>query len=217
MKLLTHGEMTFKSGQISLMGQNINILPTNYFVGLTHHFLKEAKTDKHALDNLYLVGWFSSYDYMSRFEKAYGVKSFVDRYRLGMDVVDMSGFGDYKTIKWADGSLSYFYILNNPLPKFFYPSKKPVDHVLRGINAGGGIVVHHNLVQCVEEKCAAVTGGNRCVFITATEDKFDELKKTKLLHEQIDLDYLVPKQKILIKNLNNYRKGKFNPWKTLFS
>jgi len=217
MSLLRHGEMKFQSGQIGLLGENVNMLPTSYFVGLTRYFMKRQETDKNAISDLYLITWFIAYDYMGVFEKAYNVESFVDRYRLGMDVVDLAGFGDYKTIRWKDGSLSYIYALGNPIPRFFYPSKKPVDHILRGITAGGGMVVHHNLLHCVEEECAAVTGGNRCVLINATEKEFGEMNKTDLLYDQIDLDYIAPKQKELIKNIKKYKKGKFDPWTYLFS
>ena len=92
-----------------------------------------------------------------------------------------------------------------------------MDHVLRGITAGGGLIVHHNLVQCVEEECAAVTGNNKCVLINATEKKFDEMGKLELLTKQVDLDFVVPRQKECIKNLDKYKCGEFDPWESLFS
>ena len=129
----------------------------------------------------------------------------------------MAGFGDYKTIRWEKGKLSYVYSLDNPLPKYFYPSKQPIDHILKGITAGGGLIVHHKLLNCVEEECAAVTGTNKCVFINATEEMYEEMGKTDLLHQQLDLDFLVPRQKECIANLDKYKKGEFDPWDVLFS
>ena len=44
---------------------------------------------------------------MGVFEEVYKLKSFKDRYILGMDVVSMSGFGDYKTLRSEKGKLSW--------------------------------------------------------------------------------------------------------------
>ncbi|MCK4884351.1 MAG: hypothetical protein KAS30_05745 [Candidatus Diapherotrites archaeon] len=206
--------MSFTPGQISLLGQYVNILPTNYFVALTKDYMRRQKTDPNAISTLYLIGWFVGFEYMERFETTYNVKAFVERYRLGMDVVSMSGFGDYKTIEWKEGKLSYVYTLNNPFPKFFFPSKEPVDHMLRGITAGGGYVVHHNLVNCAEEMCAAVTGLDKCILVNATEKEFGNLGKTKLLEDQVDLDYIVPRQKEVLKKFKN-KKKEFDAWEIL--
>ncbi|MCD6229320.1 MAG: hypothetical protein J7K00_00775 [Candidatus Diapherotrites archaeon] len=206
--------MKFSSGQISLLGQYVNIMPTSYFVGLTKYHLKNQKKDPNSISKLYLMGWVTASDYMKRFEEVYDVKGFVERYRLGMDVVSMAGFGDYKTIEWKDGSLSYVYTINNPLPKFFYPSKEPVDHILRGVTAGGGYIVHHNLVQCVEETCAAVTGLDKCVLINATEKEFGNLNKEDLLASQVDLDFIVPRQKEVLRGLKKKKEG-FDIWEIL--
>ena len=216
-KLLASRQLKFEEGQITLLKQPIEMLPASFFVGLTKYFLQKQKTDKNSLSEIYLIGWFVAYVYTSVFEEKYKTKSFVDRYRLGMDIVGMAGFGDYKSIKFEEGKLSYVYSLNNPIPKYFYPAKEPVDHILRGVTAGGGMSVHHNLVQCVEEECAAVTGGDRCVLINATEDKFSDMGKEDLLKKQVDLDFIVPRQKECLKNFDKYKKGKFDPWKCLFS
>ncbi len=216
MKLLSSRQINFEEGKITLLKQPIEMMPANYFVGLTRYFMEKQKTDKNAISELYLIGWFIAYVYMGVFEEVYKLKAFTDRYRLGMDVVSMSGFGDYKTIKWEKGKLSYVYSLDNPIPKYFYPSKVPVDHILRGITAGGGLIVHHALVHCAEEECAAVTGGKKCILINATEEKFEEMGKTDLMNEQLDLDFIVPRQKECIKNIGKYKKGEFDPWTVLF-
>ena len=217
MKLITTGQMKFKTGEISLLGQNINIMPTEYFIGLTRYFFQRAKNEKHALEELYLIGWFTAYEYMSDFEKAYKVKSFIDRYRLGMDVVEMAGYGDYKTIKMEEGKLSYVYTIDNPIAKLMQPSSKPVDLILSGITAGGGMIVHHNLVHCVEEECAAVTGKNKCTLISATLEKMEEMGKMDLLKDQLDLDFIIPRQKEIIKHFESYKKDKKDPWKVILT
>lgn len=217
MKLISSRQISFEEGRITLLKQPVEMIPANYFVGLTRYFMQKQKTDKNAISELYLIGWFVAYVYMGVFEEVYNLKSFTDRYRLGMDVVTMAGFGDYKTIKWEKGKLSYVYSLDNPIPKYFYPSKEPVDHILRGITAGGGLIVHHNLVHCTEEECAAVTGNNKCILINATEEKYDEMRRVDLLYRQIDLDFIVPRQRECIRNIDRYKRGEFDPWECLFS
>ena len=109
MKLISSRQITFEEGKITLLKQSIEMIPANYFVGLTRYFMEKQKTDKNALSELYLIGWFVSYVYMNVFEEVYNLKTFVDRYRLGMDVISMSGFGDYKTIDWEKGKLFIHY------------------------------------------------------------------------------------------------------------
>ena len=217
MKLISTRQMKFGVGEISLFGQYINIMPSAYFVGLTKYFFQRSKTEPHALEELYLIGWYTAYEYMSAFEEAYKVKSFIDRYRLGMDVVEMAGFGDYKTIKMEEGALSYVYTIGNPIAKMFKPASRPVDLVLCGITAGGGMIVHRNLVHCVEEECAAVTGKDKCILLSASLKKMDELGKMDLLKDQLDLDFLIPRQKEIIKNFDKYKKGEKEPWEVLLT
>ena len=52
MKLISSRQITFEEGKITLLKQPVEMMPCNYFVGLTKYFLEKQKTDKNAISEL---------------------------------------------------------------------------------------------------------------------------------------------------------------------
>jgi len=196
-KWLISGQLKIKLGNISLLEQRVAMLPVSLFVEMTKDVLNSPK-DRHLMDDLYIWGWKISYLYIKRFVEEYGLKTFEERYRWGMDIASVAGLGDYETIDYHDKQFSYFYVIDNPIAEAFYPSKTPVDILLRGINAGGGAACHLTLVNCVEIDCQAING-EKCKFLTGTEKAFKKFGVEELVNEQIDIDYVTPIQKEFLK------------------
>ncbi len=214
-KLLATGHISLKEGEIKIVGQRVAAVPIEFYLGLTRNTISLQEKDPDAVSRLYLNGWISGYVYMVNFEKDYKVKSEQDRYRLGMDIASFAGLGDYETTEWVPGKYSKFRILDNPIGPSLYPSKKPVDHLIRGLQGGGGSIVHHKIVQCVETSCAAVVGGSTCEMINAPMDVLEEMDLSDKTTEQINIDYVLPRQKEFVKNFGKFLRGKYNPWDKL--
>ncbi len=195
---LLSGQLKIKFGDISLLRQRAVMLPATFFVEMYKAALNSKDTKLR--DEIYLWAWKTSYLYIKRFVENYDLKRFEERYRWGMDIASTAGLGDYKTIDYHEDEFSHFYVWNNPLAKELYPSKKPVDIMLNGINAGGGTACHMDLVQCVELDCEAING-KRCEFLTATEKVHKEKGVINLYKEQFDLDYVKPEQKKFLKEV----------------
>lgn len=172
------------------------MLPVSFLVEMQRDI--EKSKDSTLRDDLYLWAWKISYLYIKKFVEEYGLETFEERYKWGMDIASVAGLGDYKTIDYHDREYSYFYVINNPIAKAFYPSKKPVDVFLRGINAGGGTACHMQIVNCVEMDCQAING-EKCVFLTGSKKGFKKFNVESLCSEQINLDYVTPVQKRFIK------------------
>ena len=117
-KWLIERQLIIRPGEISLLNQRVSMIPTSFFVEL-HKYMFESK-DKHFRDNLYLWAWISSYLYIKKFDEEYGLKTFEERYRWGMDVAATAGFGDYKTIDYKPKAYSHFYVFNNPIAPVSY-------------------------------------------------------------------------------------------------
>ena len=171
------------------------MLPSTFFVEMHKQALK--KGNERIRDEIYLWGWKTAYLYIKRFVETYGLKSFEERYRWGMDIASTAGLGDYKTIDYHNKEFSHFYVWNNPIAKELYPQKVPVDVMLNGINAGGGTACHMQLVQCLELDCEAINN-QRCEFLTATEKTHKKKGVYDLYEKQVNLDYVVPQQKELL-------------------
>ncbi len=197
-KWLISGQLKISEGDISLLGQRVAMLPTSFFVEMEKTVQKSNSPTLR--DDVYLWAWKIAYLYIKKFVEEYGLKTFEERYKWGMDIASLAGFGDYKTIDYHDKEYSYFYIINNPIAEAFYPSKKAVDTFLRGINAGGGTACHMQIVNCLETDCQAING-QKCVFITGTERAHEKFGVSDLYAEQLDLDYVLPQQKEFLRKV----------------
>lgn len=195
---LLSGQLKINFGEISLLKQRAIMLPSTFFVEMHREVLNPKKNQLKS--DLYLWAWKTAYLYIKRFVENYGLKNFEERYRWGMDIASIAGLGDYKTIDYHEDEFSHFYVWNNPIAKELYPSKKPVDIMLSGINAGGGTACHMQLVQCLELDCEAINE-QRCEFLTATKKVFKENGIYKQYKKQINLDYVFPKQKKFLKEV----------------
>lgn len=195
-KLLLSRKLKFTEGKILLLDQPMAFVPVDYFIEETRRVLESNDWDERM--RLYLDAWKSGVFFMRDFSKGYDVKKFEDRYNLAMEIISMAGFGDYKTLAFKGGVFAHFNIINNPIAESFYPSKKFVDFMTQGFNAGGGTIVHETIINTIETACKAVNGKN-CTHINANVEYLQSYKDQKLVKSQLDLDWLLPKQKEFIK------------------
>ena len=195
--LLLHRRLKFEKGKIILLDQPMVIIPLEYFIGETVRVLKSNDFDE--MMKLYFDAWKSGVVFMKKFVQGFKVTNFSDRYNLAMEIISMSGFGDYKTLKFDTNNFAYFEILNNPIAEDLYPSKIPVDFILRGFNAGGGCPVHERIINTIETECKAING-KRCVHINASTDLLSEYEDKELIKSQLNLRWLLPRQIEFIKS-----------------
>jgi hypothetical protein len=163
------------------------------------------KTNSKAINNLYFYGWVYGYKVTRAIMKAHGIRKFEERYKITMDFASLTGFGDYKTVEFERAKFSRFKILKNPFALEFYPSKVFVDHYLRGMNAGGGTLVHEKLIECIEFECAAVNG-QYCLHRNISREYLDKIDQ-ELIKSQLDIKYLEKREKELIEECGDKVEG----------
>lgn len=191
-KLLISGKLKFKEGEIILFDEPIAFVPMVSIMQMTRDAIEKGKR---AINDLYFYGWVYGYVVTLAMVKKFKLKKFEERYKVAMDIASLCGFGDYKTLSFRPGH-SHFKVLENPFALEFYPSKQMIDHYLRGMNAGGGTLVHEEIINCIEFECTAING-SYCLMDNVNKkemDKFDQ----KLVNSQIDYEYLLERQKKLI-------------------
>lgn len=74
-------------------------------------------------------------------------------------------------------------VSDSPLPKIIKKSKKPIDHLLRGVFAGLFSEVFKEDVDCIETECSAL-GNKTCKFSVGKKSKFD-FKGLQQFREQV--------------------------------
>lgn len=192
-KLLISGKLKFTEGQINLLGRPVCVVPISFY----REICKKANEDPEFMRNIYLDAWEAGLKFCHTVNQHYKIKTFEDRYKLAMDVISMAGFGDYATQTFEKGKYTNYTVLRNPLAKMLHPSEKPVDHMLRGFNAGGGTAVHLKITNSIEPECLAVNG-KHCKFLNGTKE-FLEQTDSDLMAEQLgDLDDLIRKENSII-------------------
>ena len=199
-KLIASGKMKFTEGKISLLGEPMAIVSMNAIKEMTDYAEKKGSD---VISEFYFQGWIYGYTFTYNMAKAYNLKKFAERYKLAMDVAALCGFGDYKTLNFKKAHSSKFRVLGNPFALMYHPSDRRVCHFLRGMNGGGGTVVHERMVDCIELECAA-QNGKYCLQTNVTEQAMKDNKiDPKLIKEQLDLKKLRPKQLALIKSMGH--------------
>lgn len=192
-KLLITGKIKFELGQITAFNDPFALIDL--------YSLKEMTNDAmdgglKSITDLYFYGWVYGYNITKNMIKLLKLKKFEERYKISMDIIGLLGFGDYKTTKFAKGIEANFKVLRNPFALLYHPNHNLVCHYSRGMEAGGGTLVHETLMDNIEFECAAVNG-NYCTHANFNQEKLDLIDKS-LINSQIDRVYMKKRQKRLI-------------------
>jgi hypothetical protein len=193
-KLLLSGKMKFNIGRINMFGDAMVIISANSLKKMSDDAMQNGKK---GIMDLYLQGWAYGFKITLDLSKSLKLKTFEDKYRISMDIISLIGFGDYKTVSYRKGN-AYWKVLNNPFAMQYYKTDKMVDHYLRGVNAGGGTIVQDNLMYCIEKECTA-QNGKYCLQANLETKLLGSVDK-KIVDEQLDINYLIPKQREIIES-----------------
>src|SRR3989338_2224852 len=194
-KLLLRGNLAFKPCEIVAFDDHFLLLNVRSLKYLTD---SAEKNGIRGITDLYLAGWYYGIYTTKGIIKAYNLKKFEERYKVVMDLIGVLGMGDYKTLVFQRGVNSKFNVIETSFSKLYYPSKdeKFVCHYIRGIEAGGGTLVHEALMNNIEHECAAINGAH-CVHENLNRERILNIDKS-ILAKQIDLDYAIEKERDIL-------------------
>jgi len=193
-KMLISGNFSLKQGEIDLLGMPMAILSMRTIKQMSDDAIKRGPE---GINDLYFEGWVFGHTFTKRLGEAFKLKKFEERYKVVMDIAAMIGFGDFKTIEFYPG-FAHYNVFKNPFALQYPKEYGPVDHLLRGMNAGGSTAVHERVMNCLELQCCSETR-DHCEFVSASLELLKNKYDPAFVKKQLDLDYLVPKQKALLK------------------
>lgn len=176
-KLLMNKQVKFSEGRLELMGIRDCFTPTITYIEILKTLINSG--------NQYLLygsckkagyNWFKS---MSKIFK--GMRQ-TEAIKWGIDLVSLSGWGipNLDSIDLEKG-VSVFSIKNSTVGKYYGKTTFPVDHLFRGLVAGGVSYILNKDLDCVETHCIA-KGDGICRFVVAPIESF-KLKKEILLSD----------------------------------
>jgi len=197
-KLLISGNLKFEPGRITVF--------TNSFSLIDMFALKKMTDDAEAegikgISDLYFYGWAFGYHTTRKIIELLKLRKFEERYKITMDVIGLLGFGDYKTTSFKHAEHANFKVLGNPFAHQYYPGKKFVCHYIRGMEAGGGSLVHESHFDNIEFDCEAVNG-SFCHHQNLSQENMDKVDK-KLIKSQIDRPYVKKRQIEVIEEIGD--------------
>jgi len=197
--LLISGKMQFAPGRIDLLGDRLTMLSMNAVKQMTEDAEKRGID---GIQDMYFEGWVFGYEFTYKLIENLNLKRFEETYKVVMDVTGLIGFGDYKTLEFKRG-FAKFQVLKNPLAEICKPADHPIDHLLRGMNAGGGTVVHGEIINDVELECLAQNRPH-CIFINANEKYMHENGGDPFVASQLgDTDKLKQRQIEFIRKIGH--------------
>jgi hypothetical protein len=189
-KLLMSGKLKFNEGRITAFNQPFSLVPMVSIKAMTDDAVDGGIR---SISQLYFYGWIYGYEVTKELEAMFNLKKFEERYQISMQVASMVGFGDFKTSSFERGKLADFRVLKNPFALQYYKSNNLVCHYLRGMEAGGGTIVHETIMNNIEFECTC-NNGEFCHHKNLSMEKLNEVDK-KLVDSQLDLNYLLDLEK----------------------
>ena len=200
-KLFLSKRLKLEQGKVTIFDEPFAFVPMVSLAQMTKDAIERGRQ---AINDLYFYGWVYGYEVTRHVLQSFGLhtglQSFNDRYTVVMNIVEMVGFGDYKTYSFKVGD-ARFKNFDNPFALRFYPSQIMVDHYLGGMNAGGGTLVHEVLINCIELDCAAING-KYCEFVNGSNETLKTFDP-KLVNSQLDLEYLLTREKKFIEEMGD--------------
>jgi len=168
-KLLFARQFQMEKGNINLMGLDVMIIPAPVMVDIIKTLEKTIGYEK--TKKLIYEGVKSGTSfYAKKISEKYDIKG-VKLIQWLVDTMMLTGWGEAKLISIdVEKKTAILHLYNSTLAKHYGKSKKPIDHVMAGAQAGGASIVFGKNAIVKETKCSSM-GHDFCEFIYSTKNK----------------------------------------------
>ncbi|MEM0480658.1 MAG: hypothetical protein QXQ14_00495 [Candidatus Aenigmatarchaeota archaeon] len=210
LNLFISGRVKVENGKYRIFDEFWVFLNSKFLADLTMLAFKHS-----TVPAIYLISWINGFIIVNKMIKELKIENQPDKiYRLGMDFASILGYGLYKTHYYSFQKFTYFEI-DSPIADYIkkewnFEAKKlrNVDIIAAGFMAGGGSLVHKQVVQTLEIECK-VNNKPKCIFLTMSEDYAKEKGLINEIEKRYNLKEIYPIQKYVFENYDK------NPNQTL--
>lgn len=162
-KLVLARQIRFEKGKIGLSNQRVVISPIEPIIAITEILLEEETLIPKVYEkirNSFSEGFADGISRLYKVEDLNLTKWLVD-------VSNMGGWGKTTLVKFDNKAhTGILRVEDSPLITYFKgKTKKPVDHIWRGITAAGASRIFNDDIDFIETKCAAMGNTKVCEFI----------------------------------------------------
>jgi len=165
-------QISFKEGEIDLLKQRVVITPNDFFVVLG---IKLDKDKELALEMYTGSKEAVTHGFAKELNKHFNFKTGGEFITWLINIAGLSGWGESKLVRLNDSSSEgVLQTKNCPVGTSLKGKVKyPVEHIWRGLLAGGASAVYNKPIDVVETKCVAL-GDRYCEFVFKPTAKFKE-------------------------------------------
>jgi hypothetical protein len=177
-------KLEFHEGEVRLLGQRIVLGPRDAVNAFTKYLIAKP-AEVPVIYELIRVSFESGW--AEQVKKVYGFQS-KDYFRWLIDISNIAGWGKSELVQFDESSLTGTFRTENALvgSSFKGQVSSPVDHIWRGLTAGGLTAVFGQDIDWIETKCIA-TGQPVCEFIFKPRAHFKGAEDS-LVKQQLPLD-----------------------------
>lgn len=168
-------QLTFKDGDIELMGNRVVIIHANFL----YDYCLKINDSPEKVHELYETSKSSfRVGIAESIGKAYGF-SFHDFFKWMTKIAMLAGWGTLKyELLDEEKKIARITVDNSPVAEHLKEKvNNPVDHFIRGFIAGAATAAFKTDVDAIEEECMAL-GAERCKFLFKPANTFESSPET---------------------------------------
>jgi|GEM_PF-5859343 len=166
--LLLLKKVKIEEGKFTLLGQRVCVAPIETLGSMTGLSLKNntASSLYEAVRTSFSSGWAEASKREFNFKPQ-------DYFKWLIDLAHLNGWGNNELVEFnIDAREGTIKVSNGPISEWFKgKTDSPVDHVYRGLIAGGLSTSFKMDIDVIETKCAA-KGDSYCLFVFKPRSKF---------------------------------------------
>lgn len=174
-KLLLNKQINFSNGRLEVMGVRDCFTPAITFIEIQKELMKSGSQYL-----IYNSAKQSGYNWFKHMSKVYKGMKKTEAINWALNLISLSGWG-IATLEKLDTETksSVFVMKNSTVAKGFGKCNLLVDHLFRGLAAGGGSYILNDDLDCIETHCIS-KGDPVCRFLVGKLESLS-VSKTDLL------------------------------------
>jgi len=174
-RLLLNKQIKLEEGRMEVLGIRDSFTPLDTYIQIQKEIINLKGEDF-----IYQSAKKAGFNWFQKMAKNFSGLTQEKASNWGVDLIALSGWGIAKAEKLDFKNNTGKYILENSIiARNYGVANKPVDHLFRGLLAGGMSFATKVDIDCIELTCVAL-GDSRCEFFVGPKDMVEKYSLKKL-------------------------------------